>query len=117
MATDKILFKPDFSNAFNILRREAVLEDVRSHFPELEHWVRWTYCDHSNLRFGRHKLSSQVGMQQGNPLGPFLFAFAMQPIAAELAQDEHLDMTTFYLDAGILSGSTAAVASALQKLQ
>ena len=86
-ASDKVLLKLDFANAFNTLDRAAVLRAVRAHFPELERWARWTYETPSNLRFGKHRLASQAGVQQGDPLGPLFFSLAVHSVLEELATD------------------------------
>ena len=37
---DKVLVKVDLQNAFNSVRRERVLMEVRQHFPQLERWTQ-----------------------------------------------------------------------------
>ena len=59
----------DFSNGFNMGDREAMLAEVREHFPQLYPWVASCYSQHSHLNFGDSSLSSQAGVQQGTPLG------------------------------------------------
>ena len=117
---DKVTVKVDLANAFNSVSREAVLAEVRQHLPQLERWTQWSYGSHSNLHFGDHNLSSQTGVQQGDPLGPLLFALAIHPVLKELSQatgDSKLDLMLFYLDDGVLAGSIQAVSKALAVLQ
>ena len=81
---DKALLKLDFSNAFNTVNREYVLQEVRTKFPGLARFAHWCYSQESKLFFGSHTIASASGVQQGDPLGPLLFALAVQPLAKEL---------------------------------
>lgn len=76
MSTDKALVKLDFENAFNTISRSKVLGAVQSHFPSLSR----CYVKPSNLQFGTAILKSSAGVQQGDPLGPLLFAAALRPL-------------------------------------
>ena len=49
-----VLLKVDFANAFNSISRDALLEQVRSLFPDLLPWVRWCYG-------GQPRLFHQLG--------------------------------------------------------
>ena len=54
-------------------------------------------------------------MQQGDPLGPLLFALVLHPVLAKLASTqgaEALGLTLAYLDDGVLCGSSQAVSGA-----
>ena len=82
----KGLIKLDFSNAFNCIDREKVLQRTLAHFPQLARWAQWCYGRHSNLVFGSYTLNSECGVQQGDPLGPLLFATATQELALRLRQ-------------------------------
>ena len=115
-ASSKVLVKLDFANAFNSVSRQQVLASARSQFPSLPRWVHWCYGEASYLQFGGSVLQSAGGVQQGDPLGPLLFAAAVQPLATQLQQSS-LDLATFYLDDGILAGDVGAVASALRLVQ
>ena len=157
-ATDKVLVKLDFANAFNCIDRGAVLQrapdgvsrclkfpehsapgpsDLRvqhldaclpglsagllellaalEHFPSLAHCDTWCYGQPSRLQFGEHVLSSSCSVQHGDPLGPLLFAAAIQPLALEL-RTAPTDLSTFFLDDGVL-GSVAVVGAALAHTQ
>ncbi|CAK8996492.1 unnamed protein product, partial [Durusdinium trenchii] len=52
----------------------AVLQEARDKFPALARWATWCYRQASNLQFGDTVLQSSSGVQQGDPLGPLLFA-------------------------------------------
>ncbi|CAE8721897.1 unnamed protein product [Polarella glacialis] len=119
--TSKALLKLDFANAFNCVSRSQVLEQTRRHFPSLARWSQWCYSRPSKLVFGSYTISSETGVQQGDPLGPLLFSAAIQPIVEQLRRLEvngkKLDLSTFYLDDGFLAGDIEVVAAALRLVQ
>ena len=112
----RALLKINFENAFHTIDRLAVLSSAATSFPTLARWVHWYYRQPSDLHFGKSVLRSSSGVQQGDPLGPLLFAAALQPLAAEL-QRGGLDLAFFYLDDGVVAGDVAAVAAALAHVQ
>ncbi|CAE7257961.1 unnamed protein product [Symbiodinium microadriaticum] len=112
----KVLVKLDFRNAFNTVSRQAALDMACSQFPALARFVNWCYCAPADLYFGATRLASAAGVQQGDPLGPLLFAAALQPLAQELRRGP-LDLAFFYLDDGVLAGDIAAVGAALAYVQ
>ena len=115
-ATDRVLVKLDFENAFNTISRDAVLTAVTEHFPHLARWVHWCYRQPSHLLFGAFGVQSAAGVQQGDPLGPLLFACVLQSLGRELKAGP-LDLAVFYLDDGVIAGTPAAVGQALRHVQ
>ena len=113
---DSVVVKVDFQNAFNTVSRDVVLQQARDKFPALARWSTWCYQHATNLQFGDTVLQSNSGVQQGDPLGPLLFAAALHPLAAAL-RTTALDFSVFYLDDGVLAGPIDAVTAALSQLQ
>lgn len=112
----KVLVKLDFKNAFNLVSRQAVLDAVTARFPALTRWVTWCYKQPSDLHFGTTTLLSAGGVQQGDPLGPLLFAGALHSLVLDLRQGP-LDLVFFYLDDGVIAGDVAAVGAAVAHIQ
>ena len=75
MGPDQVLVKLDFINAFNSVRRDAVLEAVALHVPELLAFTKSAYGAPSILQFGDEQVLSEEGVQQGDPLGPLFFSW------------------------------------------
>ena len=90
----KFLIKLDFSNAFNTLRRDVMLEAVLREILEIFNFCRLSYAENSTLLFNEFKISSEEGPQQGDPLGPLLFALTIHPILQSLVSE----FKTGYLD-------------------
>ena len=114
-SSQKVLVKLDFANAFNCVSRHA-LREVAAKFPGLARFATWCYQMPSSLRFGSFTLESQTGVQQGDPLGPLLFAAAIHPLASTL-RAQGLDLAIHYFDDGVLAGDLGAVAAALAHVQ
>ena len=68
-------FKVDMQNAFN--ECEKFLLRLRDEFPELFAWVQWRYSSPGKLWFGKHRILSTAGAQQGDQLGPMLFSMVL----------------------------------------
>eukprot|EP00731_Ephydatia_muelleri_P016156 Em0009g580a len=86
-------------NAFNMVSRQAILDECATFFPEILPWVVWCYGTHPFLW---HPL---FGVQQGDPLGP-LFSLVLQKLAASIDADECIDLLfhAWYLDDGVQVG-------------
>jgi hypothetical protein len=102
-----VLLQVDLTNAFNLCDRATFLRELQ-HFPSLYKWTRWVYGSQPWLFFGNYLLHSAKGVQQGDPLGPFLFALTLHPIilqiqdllSKEISSKDFLNL--WYLDDGNL---------------
>ena len=115
-----VFAKIDFTNAFNCVERQAFLEECRHRFPGLSRWAEWCYAKPTHLFFGAETLSSERGVQQGDPLGPLFFSLALQPLLIQLKEgvsENGLQLVFSYLDDLILAGDQRAVAEAFHFLK
>ena len=114
---DSGILQIDFKNAFNSVKRSKVLEAVANFLPSVAPFATFCYSQHSHLHFNSTYLSSQSGVQQGDPLGPLLFSLALWPIIKEIETKlPDLVQHNWYMDDGILAGTHQQLCTALNLL-
>jgi hypothetical protein len=78
----------DFSNAFNTVSRDKALASFQIYLPALYPYIESIYGQTSDLWFildgSIQSILSAEGSQQGDPLGPLVFAVAVLPLLQEL---------------------------------
>ena len=110
---DKIALKIDYRNAFNTLRRDVILSKVKQYVPMLFPLANQSYSAPSNLYFnGSRVLPSREGIQQGDPIGPYLFSLGILELMKSCASE----LNVFYLDDGTLAGPPDVVKSDFAKI-
>ena len=80
LSTGHAVVKIDFANAFNSVRRDAVLEAVYRSLPDAYSFVYSTYAHETKLFFGKETISSTEGCSKVIRLGPLLFCLATLPL-------------------------------------
>ena len=119
LGSDFVILKVDLRNAFNCVSRAEILKLVQTKFPHLSRWVHWIYGGEAPLLwFGSDVLRSKEGVQQGDPLGPLLFAMVIQSLVDAIrAKCPNLELNKWYLDDGVLAGPEADVLEAFKLIQ
>ena len=102
---ESTILKVDFANAFNSIDRHWLLSQVcEQKVPGLNFIVN-AYKYNSTLSFNAEMITSERGVQQGDPLGPLLFCLAIHPIVKSLKSKLNL----WYMDDGIMGGTEVEV--------
>ena len=108
----RVLLKIDMSNAFNCLRRDSFLSVARARLPSLYGLLWQAYSSPSKLFFGEDGFLSETGIQQGDPIGPALFALAVD----EAARGVQSELNIWYLDDATLGDAPEKVHEDLVRL-
>ena len=143
-APSSVLLKIDLRNAFNCVDRDAILRCVAERFPLLFPYAEAAYGHHSELALGDgYTVSSQQGVQQGDPLGPLFFSLVLMDVWEKLGRPpgttvadppqepaaplglqsdgprrcSGLPFAAFYLDDGAIGGSPEEVERAFAELE
>ena len=96
----------DFCNAFNSIKRSEMLKTVANSMPGIAAFTNSCYSKHSQLFYDKFVVSSENGIQQGDPLGPLLFSLTLWPIIEKIQETApELQQHSWYLDDGVLVGS------------
>ena len=83
-----------------------MLRKVKNMVPEIYPFVYQSYATSSSLFYcEKYKILSQEGVQQGDPLGPFLFSLPTM----DLIHSCRSERKVFYLDDGTLGGDIETV--------
>ncbi|GJX74848.1 putative reverse transcriptase domain-containing protein [Tanacetum coccineum] len=102
-----------FSNAFNLVDISALLHEVRVSCPSISLWVDFLYGQAARLYMGDTHIWSTTGVQQGDPLGPLLFALVLHPLVHKIRDSCKLLLHAWYLDDGTVIGDSEEVARVL----
>ena len=81
---DFVVLKIDMKNVFNLVSRQALLDECATFFPR----ASWCYGSHPLLWHSLSQLSSEAGVQQGDPLGPLFFALVLHKVVSAIDADE-----------------------------
>ena len=117
---DFVVLKIDICNAFNLVSRQALLDECAFHFPDLLPWASWCYGQQPLLQHPLGTLTSEVGVQQGDPLGPMFFSLVLHKLVSAIATDDNTAKLLFhawYLDDGVVAGPKQSVLHALAIIQ
>ena len=62
--------------------------------------MQWCYSSLGELRFGKHRILSTAGAQQGDLLGPMLFPMVLLEFLDDISNVPGIDLQLWYPDDG-----------------
>ena len=89
-----------------------ILPIVHRKIPKIYNYVYQNYGQHSSLLFGDGIIESSEGVQQGDPLGPFLFSLGIMDIVKSM----HSELNIWYLDDGTIAGDAEVVLKCYEEI-
>ena len=100
-----VVVKLDFSNAFNCVRQDLILDSIATNIPEIYRLVYSAFSFEPVLTFGSHEILSSEGAHQGDPLGSLEFCESIHPLLLKL----HSSIKIGFMDDLTLSGDLHTV--------
>ena len=107
-----VVVKLDFSNAFNTVRRDLILDMIAANIPEIYCLVHAAFQCDPILSFGQYEILSREGAQQGDPLGSLEFCEALHPLLLKLQSTVKIG----FMDDVTLSGDLLTVESDIKTI-
>ena len=96
---DTTILLIDYVNAFNMVHRQPFIDEIHRLFPQLSAWVEFIYCCAALLFTPDGKIIySIMGVQQGDPLGPLLFALVLQILLIRIQKKGITSSISSFLD-------------------
>ena len=88
-----VVIQLDWANAFNSVRRAALLPAVQERAPALLRYAQYVYRLPAELHVhgapaGTAPIESQCGVRQGDPVSGQLFGFTLQPALQDTQQEQ-----------------------------
>jgi len=80
MPADHCVVKLDFTNAFNCLHQDAMLEGARQRTLGIYKFCHLAYNQPSQLAYNGRTIQSREGPQQGDPLSASMFCNTIHPL-------------------------------------
>jgi hypothetical protein len=124
ISLDWALLQVDFSNAFNLVRRDVFCQSTLEQFPTLGPWVTWCYDSPSHLFYeGEIVCDSARGVQQGDPLGSLLYCHVLRHVSLGIAdifataEPTAAALNSSYLDDGEIGHTLGTLSRVLSYLQ
>jgi len=84
LGSGEAFLKIDFTNAFNAISRSEVLRSADEYTPELLPFINTCYSQPSFLIYGEFNITSEQGLQQGDPLGPMYYCTSTHNLISKL---------------------------------
>ena len=112
MPEDNVQVKLDMKNAFNTVRRDHFLEVCSSRAPSILRLASTAYATSSHLVIDNETILSETGVQQGDPLGPAMFAYSVD----EIARSVRSPINIWYLDDTTIGGPVESVCEDLRRI-
>ena len=107
-AADETLILVDFSNAYNSLDRQKMLEAIAEDAPAFLPYANYCYGAETPLLGKGFTLSSAEGTQQGDCCGPIFFSVTLNRLLRSCCPQTAEAWNRWFLDDGSLCGKTCA---------
>ena len=86
------IVKLDFTSAFDIIRRDLLLDTMANNMPKLYRFTVATYSCEPALIYGDQMIPSREGSQQCDPMSLLEFCEAIQPALNDLNSEVNIGL-------------------------
>lgn len=107
-----VFVKLDFTNAFNEMKRHYLLQEIKTEAPSLFPMLQQAYRCPSNLYYGDIVISSERGVQQGDPCGSPAFCIGLKRLSHSLSSR----FNTWFQDDGTIGDVLNIVLNDIKKV-